>query len=110
MTNPTSLQLSEQQKQQVIEIVRKHLSNTPSPTNCQLFAFGSRTQGIASSTSDLDLVVQCSEKLPLATYYAIKDDFEYSQLPFRVDFLDWHRLSESFQQQIQDKRLPIWPA
>ena len=33
----------------------------------------------------------------------IQDAFEESTLPFRVDVLDWHRISPSFRRVIQDK-------
>ena len=33
----------------------------------------------------------------------IQDAFDESTLPFRVDVLDWHRISPSFRRVIQDK-------
>ena len=63
-------------------------------------AFGSRVTGTAKPYSDLDLVVMGSVKLPTPTLYALRDDFEESELPFRVDVLDWNRLSPKFQNSI----------
>ncbi|MCD6310901.1 MAG: hypothetical protein J7M11_00360 [Elusimicrobia bacterium] len=33
-------------------------------------------------------------------FYALKEDFEESDLPFRVDVLDWNRISDEFKKVI----------
>lgn len=62
-----------------------------------VWAFGSRIKGNSQPYSDLDLVIVGQKRLPLSEYYALKDAFEYSTLPFNVDLLDWNRLSAEFQ-------------
>lgn len=47
------------------------------------------------------------EKMPINEYYALKDAFEYSELPFRVDLLDWHRISKGFQKLILKNYVPL---
>jgi predicted nucleotidyltransferase len=64
--------------------------------DCEVRAFGSRVLGTAKSYSDLDLVVMGSEKLPRTVLYGLRDDFEECDLPYRVDLLDWNRLSPEF--------------
>ena len=64
-------------------------------------AFGSRVTGGAKPYSDLDLVVVGEQALPLDVYFRLKDRFEESNLPIRVDVLDWHRISEEFRQLIE---------
>ncbi|MBU6145901.1 MAG: hypothetical protein KGO83_04255, partial [Paenibacillaceae bacterium] len=39
--------------------------------------------------------------LPLLTMADVKDAFQESNLPFRVDVLDWHALSEAFRDVIK---------
>jgi len=52
--------------------------------------------GTAKDYSDLDLAVVGKEKLSDNIFYAVKESFEESDLPFRVDVLDWHRISKEF--------------
>ena len=67
---------------------------------CEVRAFGSRVLGTAKSYSDLDLVIRGSEKLPRPVLYGLRDDFEECDLPYRIDLLDWNRLSPEFKQAI----------
>jgi len=43
------------------------------------------------------------EKIDRAALYRLEEAFVASDLPFRVDVLDWQRLSESFRQVIERK-------
>ncbi len=79
----------------VREILKRHISN------CQVWAFGSRVNGTAKEYSDLDLVILSKEDLPPQKIFQLKDDFEESDLPFRVDLLDWNKISKDFQNIIQ---------
>jgi len=67
-----------------------------------ILAFGSRVDGTARDYSDLDLIVQADSMLTLPVYYQLKDAFEYSTLSFRVDLLDWYRLSDEFKKTIEN--------
>ncbi len=88
------IDLAPQQHQQVKEILEKRVPG------CEVRAFGSRVTGKAKPYSDLDLVVMGSEKLPRLILYGLRDDFEESTLPFRIDILDWNRLSPEFKHAI----------
>jgi len=59
-------------------------------------AFGSRVTQTAKSYSDLDLAIVGQNALDSDRFRHLKEAFEGSDLPFRVDVLDWHRISESF--------------
>jgi predicted nucleotidyltransferase len=100
MNKPPALQLSCQELAEVWRVFKDTLGNAHLPP---IYVFGSRANNTATSNSDLDLLIKEDEKLPLETYYALKDAFEYSHLPFRVDLLDWHRLSPDFQKVIKDE-------
>ena len=69
--------------------------------NCEVRAFGSRVNGPAKNYSDLDLVVVAPGKLSADTLRHLKEAFEESDLPFRVDVLDWHETSPEFQNVIE---------
>ena len=58
--------------------------------------FGSRINGKAETYSDLDLVLVGREKLDWKVIEALKDAFAESDLPFMVDVVDWHAISDEF--------------
>ena len=63
-----------------------------------VWAFGSRAAGKGRRYSDLDLAVMGDEPLPPPTLRALKEAFEESDLPFRVDVLDWADTEPHFQE------------
>ncbi len=69
---------------------------------CEVRVFGSRYKGTARSASDLDLVVVGAERLPARKIAFLKEAFEESTLPMRVDVLDWHAISPEFQRVIDE--------
>lgn len=73
------------------EIRRIHQFYVPGRT---VRAFGSRVQGNAKPFSDLDLAVMGEEPLDFRQLVAMKDAFAESNLPFRVDMVDWAGTSE----------------
>lgn len=64
-------------------------------------AFGSRVTGKVKPFSDLDLVVMGSEPLPASVLADLKDAFSESDLPFKVDIVDWAETQESFRKIIE---------
>jgi type I restriction enzyme S subunit len=82
-------------------IVRSHLPDAP------VWVFGSRARGTAKPYSDLDLAVITSEPLPLAVSAALAEDFSDSDLPWRVDVVDWATASEGFRRIIARDRVPL---
>jgi len=73
----------------------------------EVWAFGSRTKGTAKEYSDLDLVIITKQPLSLALSAAIADDFAESDLPIKVDVVDWATTSETFRQAIEKERLIV---
>ena len=63
---------------------------------CEVRAFGSRVNGQATRHSDLDLVVVATSPLGLERMGALREAFQESDLPIRVDVMDWSELSEGF--------------
>jgi len=66
-------------------------------------AFGSRVGGKPKAYSDLDLALVGPAKLAPAVLETLREAFEESDLPFRVDLLDWHAISKDFQKVILAK-------
>ena len=68
---------------------------------CEVRAFGSRATWTAKDYSDLDLAVVGEGPLDWRTLDRLKEAFEESDLPMRVDVLDWHAISDSFREVIE---------
>ena len=68
---------------------------------CEVRAFGSRASWTAKDYSDLDLAIVGDGPLDWRTLGLLKEAFEESDLPMRVDVLDWYDIAESFQRVIE---------
>ena len=66
-------------------------------------AFGSRVTGKAKTYSDLDLVIMSARPIDKKILYSTEEEFAESDLPFRVEILDWQMIPESFQKIINEK-------
>lgn len=75
--------------------------------DCEVRAFGSRVTWTAKDYSDLDLAVVCREELSADKLRLIREAFELSELPFRVDVVDWHAISARFRRAIRRHCEPI---
>ena len=64
--------------------------------DCEVRAFGSRSNGTAKEYSDLDLAIVGNGKLGRRVKMLLREAFEESDLPFRVDVIDYNAVSESF--------------
>ena len=62
----------------------------------EVLAFGSRATWTAKEYSDLDLAVMGEEALSLRTVSALDEALGDSDLPFKVDVVDWARIDEGF--------------
>ena len=66
----------------------------------EVWAFGSRAKHTAKPYSDLDLALITPQPLSLEQLAAITDAFATSDLPIRVDVVDWASTSEAFRKLI----------
>lgn len=85
----------------VREILRRHVPDL------DVWAFGSRARHTAKKHSDLDLVVVTDRPLPLATHAAIVDAFLESDLPYRVDVVDWATTDAGFRKIIEQDKVVV---
>ncbi|MCL1947053.1 MAG: nucleotidyltransferase domain-containing protein [Chitinivibrionia bacterium] len=83
------------------EIIKKHADD------CRVFAFGSRVKSSAKKTSDLDLLFESQEKLGFLRIQKIKEAFQESDLPFRVDVIDYNDISENFKKIINEEKVRV---
>ncbi len=67
----------------------------------EIIVFGSRIHGTAKPWSDLNLAIKVESLLDWKLLAEIKETFQESELPFRVDVLDWNDITESFRKAIE---------
>ncbi|MBS0358222.1 MAG: nucleotidyltransferase domain-containing protein [Proteobacteria bacterium] len=72
-----------------------------------VWAFGSRVTGKAKKFSDLDLVIMTDTRLDIHTLSKLRDVFSISDLPFKVDVVDWSSTREEFKKIIQNDYIVI---
>jgi len=66
--------------------------------------YGSQVKGTTSSYSDLDLVAfTCSSQQ--SAVFDLKEAFEESNLPFRVDLFSWDEIPGQFQKNIKKDKM-----
>ena len=67
-----------------------------------VWVFGSRATGKAKQYSDLDLCIkEADDALGLDVMSAMAEDFSESDLPWKVDIVDWFSVSDSFKAMIE---------
>lgn len=82
-------------------------SNVP---DREVWAFGSRARRTARRYSDLDLAIIGEEPLPIGTRAALAEDFSDSDLPWRVDIVDWATTSATFREIIRAGHVVVQPG
>ena len=89
--------LREEDKKQLLEIADQAFK-----TPVEIWAYGSRVDGTAHDTSDLDLVLRTKDLSPIdideITHF--KELITDSTLPILIQFSDWARLPQSFHKNI----------
>ena len=94
-TKPSQrIDLSPQQLRLVQDLLAAHLSGV------EVWAYGSRVRGTARRYSDLDMVA-FTEPVHSAQLNILREAFEESDLPFRVDLFSWSETPASFHPQIK---------
>lgn len=96
-----SLALSESQLRTVQGIVGRLLPAA------KVWIFGSRATGRARPFSDLDLLVTEPQRLSWSQRAALRDAFEASDLPFRVDVVEASGLAPGIAARALAERMPL---
>ncbi|WP_353228060.1 nucleotidyltransferase domain-containing protein [Novosphingobium sp.] len=96
------LQVSAAQFAILNAILREHL-----PDGVIVWAYGSRAKGKAKPFSDLDLALECDQPLPPGLFGALADAFDDSDLPWKVDMIDWHAATPAFRALIVADRIAL---
>ena len=78
--------------------------------HCQVWAFGSRVTGTHKDYSDLDLAIITDAPLDITTSANVSDAFSQSDLPYKVDVVEWATTSESFRNMILQNKIVLQPG
>ena len=89
-----AIDLTAGQRRTVLALLNRHLPNTT------VWAYGSRVKWTSHPASDLDLVAFAKpEQTPRVA--ELREAFDESNLPFRVDLFVWDDVPESFRKRIE---------
>jgi uncharacterized protein len=105
MTRPLQIDLPADHRRLVLNFLRANL-----PPNATAWVFGSRATGRARRYSDLDLAIDAGRRLTLDETARLTEAFSESDLPYRVDLLDWHDIDDRWRQKIVAERVALTEA
>lgn len=100
MTAP--IDLSPEHRQIVLDLAAQYL-----PAGSRIWVFGSRATGRARRYSDLDLVIDAGRPLTRDEAASLREAFEESDLPYRVDAVDWRAIGDRFRSLIAAERVAL---
>jgi len=89
----------------VRDILAEHL-----PPEVRVWVFGSRATGRAWRYSDLDLAIDAGRRLTLDELAILAEAFSESDLPYKVDVVDWHAIDDRFRELIAGGRVSFAEA
>ena len=84
----------------ILELLDRYLPGTPA------WVYGSRVKWTSRPKSDLDLVVFATPQQQRQVG-DLREAFEESNLPFRVDLFVWDEAPESFREQIETEHVVL---
>ncbi len=73
-----------------------------------VWAFGSRVKGSNRTSSDLDLAVLCDKQTARKQLPKLNEVFIESNIPFKVQLLDFNRLPVNMQENIKKKYVILY--
>ncbi|TSE27282.1 Nucleotidyltransferase domain protein [Tepidimonas sediminis] len=100
-TTPPPIDIAPEHWRIVRQILRQHVPQHP------VWAFGSRARRAARPLSDLDLAIITDRPLPLSVHAALTEAFSESDLPYKVDIVDWATTSDSFRKIIERDKVVV---
>ena len=101
MVDQPLIDISPENWQIVREILQRYVPDR------EVWAFGSRAKWTAKEFSDLDIAIIGDTPLSIALTADMKEAFQESALPFKIDIVDWASITPSFRQVIQAAKIQI---
>jgi len=81
---------------EVNEKIKKIIFQFLNPKEYQVFIFGSRVIGKAKKYSDYDIGIFGKKPVPWHILSAIEEALEESDLPYKIDVVDFHSVASNF--------------
>ncbi len=95
-----AIDITAEQRRTILALLDRHLSDTAA------WVYGSRVKGTSRPASDLDLVVFARPEQS-AQVAELRDAFEESNLPFRVDLFVWDETPENSKRRIKAEHIDL---
>ena len=97
---PDNIDLTAAEREEVAALLQRYLPDT------EVWAYGSRVKFTANPHSDLDMVAFAAKEQSQAVAN-LREAFEESYLPFRVDLFVWDEVPENFHGNIEEARVVL---
>lgn len=98
-----NIDITSSQYKTVLNLLKHYIPNT------EVWAYGSRVKWTSTPKSDFDVVAFAFKEQKLAVSN-LKEAFEESNLPFRVDFFVWDEIPEQFHENIKKEHVTLQRA
>ncbi len=95
--------IDEKSKKKIIALVLALLPEV------KIYLFGSRARGTNNQWSDIDLALDAGRILPQLSIGELNDIMIASNLPYKVDIVDFNAVSKKMQEIIDQEKV-IWKA
>ena len=105
MTRRLHIDLQADHRRLILNILHAHL-----PQGSRAWVFGSRAMGRARRYSDLDLAIDAGRQLTLDELAILTEAFSDSDLPYRVDVIDWRAIDQQWRQTIAAEGVALTEA
>lgn len=97
----TNIQLSSKQVDLIKSVLQKNFGNA------DFWIYGSRVKGNAKKFSDVDIIIKGRKIFTIFDIGRAKTDLAESDLPYLVDIIDWHSVTEGFLETIKPDLVKI---
>ena len=85
----------------ILDRVRDILLRVLGPGRTSVYLFGSWASAGRRRTSDIDLAIDAVEPLPRATLARLREAFEESTVPCRIDVVDLAEADDTFRERVR---------
>ena len=95
-----AIDITAEERRIVLALLKRHLPSTA------VWVYGSRVKSTSRQQSDLDMAVFTTPEQN-GRVGALREAFEESNLPFRVDLFVWDAIPEEFRQRIEAEHVVL---
>lgn len=88
---------------QIADIIFTHLD----PNTTEAVIFGSRVQNTNRPFSDVDICLKSNQSISLSIVSLIREELENSNIPYKIDIVDYRLLSDEFKQVALEKVISL---